>query len=204
MYLTARSEAVFLSTWLICNGNKTFPMTVFHGISLKDWKTKPSFGPGFGWLVPSIRISPESGGISPSMSFKSVVLPDPEGPIITTNSFSSTLIERSSMTLRVVKPFPCRSGKDFERFRTTTLGANRPSRVISSLILVAVSPPETARGRTAMASVVVVVAPETVLPIPSNAEMTPSCRSTLSTRVVLTNCAAVITGTFSLVNSLVV
>ncbi len=114
-----------MSRWFICSGNITFPITVFQGISLKDWKTKPIFGPGLGWLVPSIKISPESGGMSPSMSFRSVVLPEPEGPIMTTNSFSSMLIERSSMTLRVVKPFPCRSGKDFERFRTTTLGANQ-------------------------------------------------------------------------------
>src|SRR6188472_4322091 len=54
------------------------------------------FGSRRGW--PSTSTAPESGARKPAMMFISVVLPQPEGPTIATNSPSPTLKSRSSMT----------------------------------------------------------------------------------------------------------
>src|SRR6267143_5191204 len=105
----------------------TFPMTVFHGINLNDWKTNPILGPGFGCGPPSIRISPESGRIRPSISFRRVVFPDPDGPITTTNSFSWTLIDRPLITSSVTNPLPFLRGKDLARSRSSTFFESNPS-----------------------------------------------------------------------------
>src|SRR5512142_2309619 len=68
----------------------TLPSTERHGNSAEDWNTIARSLPGLLTTCPSIRISPRVTLLSPSIAFKSVVLPQPLGPRNETNSPSWT------------------------------------------------------------------------------------------------------------------
>ena len=72
---------------------------------LKPWKTKPSMcrRRSVNWVrekslvdMPWKRYSPEEGTSSPPMMFMQVDLPEPDGPMIATNS--PTEIDRSTLS----------------------------------------------------------------------------------------------------------
>ena len=79
------------------SGKATFWRTVIHGNSerLYSWKTSAivSGGPCTG--VPSSRTSPAVGSSSPATHLSSVVLPQPDGPTMQTNSPAATSNDRS-------------------------------------------------------------------------------------------------------------
>src|SRR5262245_35084034 len=58
------------------------------------------FGSGFERVTPSMRTAPVSGCTKPAIMFMSVVLPQPDGPMIATVSPSRTVKVTSSMTTR--------------------------------------------------------------------------------------------------------
>ncbi len=67
-----------------------FCSTVSHGKSPPCWKTYPLLGDGPVILSPSKSSSPDCGTSSPAMSLSSVVFPQPDAPIMETNSPFST------------------------------------------------------------------------------------------------------------------
>src|ERR1700722_19400874 len=73
--------------------------------------------------VPSMRMTPESGCVNPTIMFMSVVLPHPEGPTMATNSPSPTSKLTSSTTC---------SALPFEP---------NPFRMLWTSILVRITPP---------------------------------------------------------------
>ena len=66
-------------------------MTVRHGSSPNSWKTMARSIPGPVIFLPPISSSPTFGRSSPSSTFRKVLLPQPDGPTMETNSplFSS-------------------------------------------------------------------------------------------------------------------
>src|SRR5215467_8920189 len=72
-------------------GSNTLSRTVRHGKSTGDWKTTPMSrrGPMIG--VPWSFTSPRLAGSNPARIFRSVDLPQPEGPTTATNSPSATV-----------------------------------------------------------------------------------------------------------------
>ena len=76
-------------------GSSTFSQAVAYGRRLKFWKTKPSFllRAAASWsnvspatLSPSSRYSPAVGVSRQPMMFIRVDFPDPDGPMMETNS----------------------------------------------------------------------------------------------------------------------
>ena len=61
-------------------------MTVRQGSSPNSWNTMALSTPGPVIFLPPISISPASGLSSPSSTFRKVLLPQPEGPTMETNS----------------------------------------------------------------------------------------------------------------------
>ena len=70
--------------------SSTFCTTVLQGISPGDWKTQARSGPGPVTGTPEIATSPLVAGSSPARIFITVLLPQPDGPMIDTNSCGST------------------------------------------------------------------------------------------------------------------
>ena len=60
-----------------------------HGSSSEFWNTMPTLPCGLVTFTPSTRISPDDGASSPEIIFRSVDLPQPDGPTTTKNSPSS-------------------------------------------------------------------------------------------------------------------
>src|ERR687893_1386033 len=84
----------FLEIPLICKPNSTFSKTVSHGKRAASWKTTILSGVRGLTVLPSICISPAYEFSSPANILSKVVLPQPDGPTIVTNSpfFTSILI----------------------------------------------------------------------------------------------------------------
>jgi hypothetical protein len=103
-----RSSASFCGTFLTFMGaSLMFSATVMCGYRLNCWKTMPIsvrtlFMSVFLSLrcMPSTTSSPEVISSSPLMHLKSVLFPEPEGPMTTTTSPSSTV---KSISLRTWK-----------------------------------------------------------------------------------------------------
>ena len=78
---------------IACKGNMMLFKTDSFSNSLKSWNIKPRFLSRYSSLLlssiilicfPSIQISPLQS-INPAITFKRVVLPHPDGPLITTS-----------------------------------------------------------------------------------------------------------------------
>src|SRR5207245_267335 len=79
---------------------ETFSRTVIQGNSAYSWKTIARAGSGWTTRLPKARISPALGRVNPAMAFRSVDLPQPEGPSRQTNSPAATSRSmRSSATI---------------------------------------------------------------------------------------------------------
>src|SRR5262249_47173715 len=74
-----------------------------HGSSEASWNTTARSGPGFVTSRPSTRMRPALAAIKPSTTERNVVLPQPDGPTIDTNSpsmiFKSTPSSATSRAL---------------------------------------------------------------------------------------------------------
>src|SRR5579872_3224595 len=100
-----------------------FCCTVSHGKIEPCCEIKIPFGFGPARGLPSMRIEPASGCRNPATMFIRVVLPQPEGPTMATNSPSATVRLTSSTTC---------SDAPFEA---------KPLRMPLTAILVAIAPP---------------------------------------------------------------
>src|SRR4029453_6955926 len=91
---------------LILGPKPTFASTSSQGKSECSWNTITAFGLGPLTGSPSIRISPEVAFSRPAQSSRSVLLPQPLGPRIATNSPEDTfrLTSRSASTLSPLAP----------------------------------------------------------------------------------------------------
>src|SRR5216683_1398894 len=67
-------------------GSMTLARMLRHGSSSEFWNTMPTLPCGFVTASPSTKISPVEGAKSPEIIFKSVDLPQPDGPTTTKNS----------------------------------------------------------------------------------------------------------------------
>ncbi len=77
-----------------------FSRTVFQGNSANCWKTTARSGPGCVTALPLTLTMPALGGSKPATMRRQVVLPQPDGPTIATNSLSaiSRLMSSSAFT----------------------------------------------------------------------------------------------------------
>ncbi len=75
-------------------GSITLLRILRQGRSSEFWNTMPTLPCGLSTFAPSTKISPVDGGSSPEIIFKSVDLPQPDGPTTTKNS--PVLIWKSS------------------------------------------------------------------------------------------------------------
>ncbi|MCY1381031.1 hypothetical protein D9M69_689010 [compost metagenome] len=67
-----------------------FSVTVFQGKSANCWNTTARSGPGCSTSLPPTRTLPAEGNSRPAAILIKVVLPQPEGPTMETNSLSPT------------------------------------------------------------------------------------------------------------------
>ncbi len=86
MSFFARARCVSRSSRRTSTGIMTLRRTVRQASSTGLWKTMPTSSGGSVTARPSMRISPEVGGIRPATSFRSVDFPQPDGPTTATNS----------------------------------------------------------------------------------------------------------------------
>ncbi len=95
------------------NGRATFSATVSSGMRLKNWNTKPvlsrrvsvrASSPSAEMLIPSMTTSPDVGRSSPPSRCSIVDLPDPDEPMIATNSPCSTASETPRSASTSVSP----------------------------------------------------------------------------------------------------
>src|SRR5919206_601003 len=122
----------------------TLSATFSHGMSAWRWKTTPRSAPGPRIGLPSSRISPSLGARKPAMAESSVVLPQPEAPITTTNSPSSmarsTCDSASTTTLRLryrtVRSLTSRIRAPDPGHRLHVRRIGRPFRLVRPVILV--------------------------------------------------------------------
>src|SRR5918992_3418228 len=94
---------------LLCrSGSNTLLRTDAHGISerLYSWKTSAISSGGDVTRFPRSSTSPRLGGKRPPTHFRSVVLPQPEGPTTQTNSRSSTANDTSPTACVALAPEP--------------------------------------------------------------------------------------------------
>ena len=73
----------FIVASAVISKKAAFSIAFFQGSSVASWKTRPirrAFTASCG-ETSATRISPSDGVISPAMTFSSVLLPHPEGPI---------------------------------------------------------------------------------------------------------------------------
>src|SRR5918999_203829 len=94
---------------LLCrSGSSTLLRTDAHGIRerLYSWNTSAISSGGDVTRLPRRTTSPRLGGRRPPTHFRSVVLPQPEGPTTQTNSRSSTPKETSPTAWVALTPEP--------------------------------------------------------------------------------------------------
>src|SRR5205085_3579479 len=91
----ARSSAIFLGAPCSMSPYVTLPSTVFQGNSANSWNTGPRSGPGPVTTAPFTRTAPLLGVTKPPTIYRSVDLPQPDGPRIETNAPSATSSEMS-------------------------------------------------------------------------------------------------------------
>ncbi len=82
-----------------------FSHTLFHGNSANCWNTTARSGPGASTTTPPTFTVPVLGNSRPATIRMQVVLPQPDGPTIATNSFSRIV---RSMPSSVRKSLPSR------------------------------------------------------------------------------------------------
>jgi hypothetical protein len=102
---TMASSSSILDWWRVAgspamrNGRATFSATLSNGIRLKNWKTNPVLSRRVSvrrsssrveMRTPSMTTSPEVGRSRPPSRWSIVDLPDPELPMMATNSPRST------------------------------------------------------------------------------------------------------------------
>src|SRR5690348_1281371 len=97
--------------------NVRFSLTVSQGNTdpCCEMRMPLEFGRARG--APSIITEPESGAMNPAIMLSRVVLPQPEGPTIATNSPSRTV----RLTFSTTRRGPLSEAKDFFRSRTSIL-----------------------------------------------------------------------------------
>src|SRR6186713_891191 len=102
-----------------------FCVTVFHGKSANCWNTTERSGPGPVTALPPTLTTPVPGNSRPAAIRRQVVLPQPDGPTIVTNSLSRTSKLTSSS---VGKSRPSRLNTRLTRSNTMLLngGPSRP------------------------------------------------------------------------------
>lgn len=81
--------------------NSMLPATVSHGISANSWNTTPRSRPGPFTAWPSTYTVPPLAWSSPALRLSRVDLPQPDGPMMQTNSPSLTENETLSNTRSV-------------------------------------------------------------------------------------------------------
>src|SRR5262245_13989615 len=98
--MPAYSSAIWLAFDCACpfKPNMRFSRTVSHGNTEPCCEIRMPLESGFERGVPSMTTAPESGRTNPAIMFMSVVLPQPDGPTIATNSPSRTVKLTSSTT----------------------------------------------------------------------------------------------------------
>src|SRR4051812_5091972 len=89
-----RSRRASLGTPLLRRPSAMLSNTVFQGKSANCWNTTARSGPGPVMRRPPTATDPWLGNSNPAASRRQVVLPQPDGPTIATNSLSA--IERST------------------------------------------------------------------------------------------------------------
>ena len=91
----------------------TLSITRIQGNTLSRWKTIPRSRPGPSISLPSTTIAPDEGPTRPAIICRSVLLPQPEGPIRHTNSPSGTIGETSStaFTRGRLRAYSCGRGE---------------------------------------------------------------------------------------------
>ncbi len=113
--MLARSRASAWRPRISRAGNRIFSSTVNASRRLKDWNMKPTLAARIAGSsdsfnavtsVPAIEIVPEVGRISAPSIDRSVVLPEPEGPMIRTSSPRAIDSETSSTARTAVCPDP--------------------------------------------------------------------------------------------------
>src|SRR5690606_34654538 len=80
----------------VLSPNSTFLRTVSQGKSEYCWKTTPRSMPGLSMGLPSTSTRPAEAGVKPAITLSTVDLPQPEGPMMETNSPGSTSIDTPS------------------------------------------------------------------------------------------------------------
>ena len=70
-----------LYTWRALSPSEMLSRMLSHGKSVACWNAKPRSAPGFVIFLPSTNTPPEVGSASPAICLKSVVFPQPDGPI---------------------------------------------------------------------------------------------------------------------------
>jgi hypothetical protein len=86
---------LWASTPFIFRPNSTFSRTVFHGNSEYCWNTMPRSAPGRSTATLSTVTVPAVGLMKPATALRRVDFPQPDGPMIETNSPGLTSIETS-------------------------------------------------------------------------------------------------------------
>ena len=71
-------------------------MTRIQGNTLSRWNTMPRSPPGPSISLPSTTIAPDEGSVRPATICRSVLFPQPDGPIRQTNSPSGTASDTRS------------------------------------------------------------------------------------------------------------
>src|SRR5262245_35883040 len=102
------AERSALLSGLCRSGRSTLLRTDDHGINDRpySWKTSAISSGGEVTALPSRNAPPEVGASSPAMHFRSVVLPQPEGPTTQTSSFSATVNEMLRIASVAFAPDP--------------------------------------------------------------------------------------------------
>ena len=108
------------SGWNSWNAARRCSRTVSRGNTRAAWKVRPRPRRAATWggrpvmSRPSSAIRPRSGLTAPAMQLKSVVLPDPFGPMIPTSSPAPTVRSMSASAVtpakRLVSPATSRTG----------------------------------------------------------------------------------------------
>src|SRR5688572_12415025 len=96
-----------MPTPFIFRPNTTLSSTFSHGSSECSWNTITALGLGPRTRSPSIRISPPDTSSSPAHSSSSVLLPQPLGPRMATNSPEETSMLTSRMASTCSPPGAC-------------------------------------------------------------------------------------------------
>jgi hypothetical protein len=91
----ARLRAAAIGRPCTSAGSSTFSITVRQGSRIGFWNTMPMSVRGAATTVPPTAILPALAGSRPAISLSSVLLPQPLGPTMVTNSRSPTASDMS-------------------------------------------------------------------------------------------------------------